>query len=39
MSEIWPKTASDEIDPRDQQEEEKRRDAEIASDKPPHHDD
>jgi hypothetical protein len=38
MSEIWPKTTSDERDPRDAQEEETRREAEIKSDKPPHHD-
>ena len=38
MSEIWPKTSSDESDPRDDQEEEKLREAEINSDKPPHHD-
>ena len=37
MSEIWPKTTSDERDPRDDQEEEKRRDDEINSDIPPHH--
>jgi hypothetical protein len=37
MSEIWPKTTSDERDPRDEQEEEMRRQEEIKSDKPPHH--
>ncbi len=37
MNEIWPKTTSDEKDPRDDQEEEKRREAEITADKPPHH--
>ncbi len=37
MSEMWPKTTSDERDPRDGQEEEKRREDEINSDKPPHH--
>ena len=38
MSEIWPKTTSDERDPRDDQEEETRRQEEIKTDKPPHHD-
>ncbi len=38
MSEIWPKTTSDERDPRDEQEEEAQRQEEIKSDKPPHHD-
>ena len=37
MSEIWPKITSDEEDPRDDQAEEKLREAEIQSDKPPHH--
>jgi hypothetical protein len=37
MSELWPKTTSDETDPRDEQEEEMRRQEEIKSDKPPHH--
>lgn len=37
MSEIWPETTSDEKDPRDDQEEEKRREDEIRLDKPPHH--
>ena len=37
MSEIWPKTTSDERDPRDEQEEEAKRQGEIKSDKPPHH--
>jgi hypothetical protein len=37
MGEIWPKAKSDESDPRDESEEEKRREAEINSDKPPHH--
>lgn len=38
MSEILPKAASDETDPRDDQEDEKRREEEINADKPPHHD-
>lgn len=37
MSEIWPKAKSDENDPRDDQEEDKRREEEINADKPPHH--
>ncbi len=38
MSEIWPKKTSDESDPRDDADEEKRREDEIHRDKPPHHD-
>ena len=38
MSEIWPKATSDERDPRDEAEEETRRQEEIKSEKPPHHD-
>jgi hypothetical protein len=37
MSEIWPKAKSDESDPRDDAEDSRRRDEEISSDKPPHH--
>lgn len=37
MSEIWPKAKSDETDPRDDEADAKRRDAEINADKPPHH--
>lgn len=37
MTEIWPKATADERDPRDEQEEETRRQEEIKSDKPPHH--
>ena len=38
MSELFPKVTSDEID-HDQSIEDAKRDAEIAGDKPPHHDD
>lgn len=38
MSEIWPKTTSDERDPRDEQNDGMLREEEIKSDKPPHHD-
>jgi len=37
MSELFPKTSSDEID-YEKTEEDARRDAEIKGDKPPHHD-
>jgi hypothetical protein len=37
MSELWPKTTSDERDPRDEENEKARREEEIQSDKPPHH--
>jgi hypothetical protein len=37
MSEILPTTTSDEKDPRDDQAEEKEREAEIQAAKPPHH--
>ncbi len=37
MSEIWPKTTSDERDPRDEQNDQRLREEEIQSDKPPHH--
>ncbi len=37
MSEIWPKAKSDEADPRDENEENQRREEEIKGDKPPHH--
>ena len=35
--EAWPKSSSDERDPLEEQGEEKRREAEIQLDKPPHH--
>ncbi len=38
MSELFPKITSDEAD-HEQSLEDAERDAEIASDKPPHHDD
>ena len=38
MSELFPKVTSDEID-HEQSVEDAKRDAEIAGDKPPHHDD
>ena len=38
MSELFPKVTSDEID-HEQSIEDAKRDAEIAGDKPPHHDD
>lgn len=38
MSEIWPESSSDERDPRDDENEKAQREAEIKSDKPPHHD-
>lgn len=37
MSEIWPETTADEQDPREDQEENTKREKEIAADKPPHH--
>lgn len=38
MSDLFPKVTSDEVD-HDQSNEDARRDAEIAGDKPPHHED
>jgi len=38
MSELFPKVTSDEVD-HEQSLEDAKRDAEIAGDKPPHHDD
>jgi hypothetical protein len=37
MSENWPQSSSDERDPRDDQEDEKKRDEQLESDRPPHH--
>ena len=39
MSQLFPATTEDERDPREDQNEENRREAEIKSDKPPHHED
>lgn len=39
VSNIFPATPDDERDPREDQGEELRREAEIQGDKPPHHDD
>jgi len=39
MSKLFPATTEDERDPREDQNEENRREAEIKSDKPPHHED
>lgn len=36
MSDIFPSVTSDEVDP-EQSQEDAKRDAEIANDKPPHH--
>jgi hypothetical protein len=38
MSELFPNTTQDEIDPREDQSDERRREDEIKGDKPPHHD-
>lgn len=38
MSDVFPVTTNDERDPREDENEEKRREAEIKGDKPPHHD-
>jgi len=38
MSEITPKSSADERDPAQDLEDEKRRDAQLREDKPPHHD-
>lgn len=39
MSELFPKSTQDEIDPREDENESKRREEEIKGDKPPHHND
>ena len=38
MSDVFPATTEDERDPREDQNEDARREAEIKGDKPPHHD-
>ena len=38
VSDVFPVTTNDERDPREDDNEEKRREAEIKGDKPPHHD-
>ncbi|MEY3973392.1 MAG: hypothetical protein RJA71_704 [Actinomycetota bacterium] len=38
MSDVFPVTTEDERDPREDQSEDARREAEIKGDKPPHHD-
>ena len=37
MSDVFPATTEDERDPREDQSEDSRREAEIKGDKPPHH--
>lgn len=37
MSDVFPATTEDERDPRDDSNEDKRREEEIKGDKPPHH--
>ena len=39
MSQLFPESSKDERDPREDENESKRRDEEIKGDKPPHHDD
>jgi hypothetical protein len=39
MSQLFPEKTEDERDPREDQNEENRREAEIKGDKPPHHED
>jgi hypothetical protein len=39
MSDLFPNSTEDERDPREDQNDSKRREAEIKGDKPPHHDD
>jgi len=39
LSDLFPSSTEDERDPREAQNEDKRREAEIKGDKPPHHDD
>ena len=38
MSELFPTSTSDESDPHEDQNEDRRREEEIMGDKPPHHD-
>lgn len=38
MSELFPTSTSDESDPHEDQNEDRRREEEIKGDKPPHHD-
>ena len=38
MSQLFPESSKDERDPREDENESKRRDEEIKGDKPPHHD-
>jgi hypothetical protein len=39
MSDVFPVTTDDERDPREDQNENRKREDEIKGDKPPHHDD
>ncbi len=39
MSQLFPESSKDESDPREDENESKRREEEIQGDKPPHHDD
>lgn len=39
MSELFPNSTQDEIDPREDENESKEREEEIKGDKPPHHND
>jgi hypothetical protein len=39
MSQVFPATTEDERDPREDQSDDLRREAEIKGDKPPHHED
>jgi hypothetical protein len=39
MSDVFPATTDDERDPREDQSDDRKREAEIKGDKPPHHDD
>ncbi len=39
MSDLFPGSTEDERDPREDQSEDRRREEEIKSDKPPHHED
>ena len=39
MSDLFPSSTDDERDPREDQNDSNRREAEINGDKPPHHDD
>ena len=38
MSQLFPESSKDERDPREDENESKRREEEIKGDKPPHHD-